>query len=76
MTWPAFDPELAREDVIDIPVQVNGKMRGKVTTPVDASESDVVAAAKADENVSRHLDGRSVRKVIYVPNRMLNLIVG
>ena len=76
VAWPAFDPQLAREDVIDIPVQVNGKMRGKVTTAVDASESDVVAAAKADENVSRHLDGRSVRKVIYVPNRMLNLIVG
>jgi leucyl-tRNA synthetase len=76
VSWPACDAELAREDAIEIPVQVNGKMRGKVVAALDASEAAVLAAAKADENVVRHLDGKTVRKVIYVPNRMLNLIVG
>jgi leucyl-tRNA synthetase len=76
VSWPPFDPVLAREDSVDIPVQINGKMRGKVTVPADAEEDAVLASAKADENVARHLDGKSVRKVIYVPNRMLNLIVG
>jgi leucyl-tRNA synthetase len=76
VSWPACDAELAREDAIEIPVQVNGKMRGKVVAALDASEAAVLAAAKADENVVRHLDGKMVRKVIYVPNRMLNLIVG
>jgi leucyl-tRNA synthetase len=76
VAWPPFDPVLAREDSVEIPVQINGKMRGKVTVEADASEDAVVTAAKADENVARHLEGKTVRKVIYVPNRMVNLIVG
>jgi leucyl-tRNA synthetase len=76
VSWPPFDPVLAREDSAEIPVQVNGKMRGKVTVAADAAEDVVLASAKADENVARHLEGKTVRKVIYVPNRMLNLIVG
>ena len=76
VAWPAFDPELARKDSIEIPVQVNGKMRGKVTMPADAQEGAIVDAAKAEENVARHLEGKTVRKAIYVPGRMVNLIVG
>jgi leucyl-tRNA synthetase len=75
VAWPRFDPELAREDSIEIPVQVNGKMRGKVTVAADAAEDAIVSAAKADENVLRHLDGKTLRKAIYVPGRMVNLIV-
>ena len=56
--------------------QVNGKVRGKVTVAADASQDDVLAAAKADDNVSRHLEGVSLRKVIYVPGKLLNLVVG
>ncbi len=74
--WPRFDPSLAEQDEVEIPVQVNGKMRGKITVAKGAAQEAVEAAAKADENVSRHLDGKTIRKVILIPDRMLNIVVG
>ncbi len=74
--WPRFDPRLAEQDEVEIPVQVNGKMRGKITVAKGAAQDIVEAAAKADENVSRHLDGKTIRKVILIPDRMLNIVVG
>ena len=56
-------------------VQVNGKTRSKVTVPRDAAEETVVAAAPADETVRRFTAGKPIRKVIYVPNRLVNLVV-
>ncbi len=76
VAWPAFDAELAREDSIEIPVQVNGKMRGKITVAADTAEDAIVEVAKAEENVARHLEGKALRKAIYVPGRMVNLIAG
>ena len=57
-------------------VQVNGKMRGRVEVAAGAGEDEVVAAAQAVENVARHLDGKTVRKIIHVPDKLLNLVVG
>ena len=57
-------------------VQVNGKLRGRVTLATGSGEEDAKAAALADENVCRHTDGKTVRKVIYVPDKLLNLVVG
>jgi len=76
VAWPAYDASLAVEDEVDLPVQVNGKMRGKVRVAKGADQAAVEAAAKADENVARHLDGKTIRKVILIPDRMLNIVVG
>ena len=57
-------------------VQVNGKVRGKVTVPVDADKEAVEAAALADPNVARFLEGKTLRKVIVVPGRLVNVVAG
>ena len=63
-------------DAVEIAVQVNGKLRGNVTVPADASKEDVLAAARAHENVARYLnDGGTVRKEVVVPGRLVNFVV-
>ena len=74
--WPTHDPAMLVEDSIEYPVQVNGKLRGKVTVPADADEAAIEAAARADENVAEHMAGKTVRKVIVVPKRLINIVVG
>src|SRR5690606_41814218 len=73
---PQADPSLLASDTSEIPVQVNGKMRGRVTVPADANQDAVVAIARADDNVRRHLEGQNVRRAIYVRGRILNFVVG
>jgi leucyl-tRNA synthetase len=74
--WPAFDPELAAEERITLVVQVNGKLRARMEVPADVSEEEAKEAALADENVQRHIQGRKVRRLIYVPGRLVNVVVG
>ena len=76
ISWPGFDAEKAIADDVEFVVQVNGKLRSRLTVPRGTSEDDVRAAAVADENVARFVDGASVRKVIFVPDRLINLVVG
>ena len=64
------------EDEVEVAVQVNGKTRSRVSVPRDSSESAVVDAAMADEITTRFVGGKEIRKRIYVPNRLLNLVVG
>jgi leucyl-tRNA synthetase len=73
--WPEADPALAVEDSITLAVQVNGKLRGTVALPRDADRDAAQAAALADPAVQRALGGRPVRKVIVVPNRVVNVVV-
>jgi leucyl-tRNA synthetase len=73
--WPSFDLEKAKEDTITLAVQVNGKVRGTVPLPAGASEEAALAAARAEPNVARHLEDAELRRVIYVPDRLLNLVV-
>jgi leucyl-tRNA synthetase len=75
-TWPAWDERLTIEDTMEIPVQVNGKTRSKVRVPRAADEAAVVRAALGDATVARLTDGKEVRKRIYVPGRLLNIVVG
>ena len=72
--WPQFDATKLVESSIEVPVQVNGKLRGKVVVPADADEPAVLSAAEAE--VSKHLDGKQIRKRVYVPGKMVNLVVG
>jgi len=74
--WPVFDPALTVEDEMVVAVQVNGKTRGTVTLARDAGEDAARAAAYADVVIAKHLEGKDVRKVIWVPGRLLNLVVG
>ena len=74
--WPKFDAALAQDDVYVMPVQVNGKKRGEISLPVGATEEQIREMALADEGVKRHLEGMSIRKIIIVPNRILNFVVG
>jgi leucyl-tRNA synthetase len=73
--WPKFDPALAAEDEIEIPVQVNGKLRGKVIVPAAATDDQVKAAALADEKVMSAIAGKQVVKVIVVPKKLVNIVI-
>jgi leucyl-tRNA synthetase len=74
--WPAFDPALVKDDVVEIGVQVNGKARASIQIPADANEAVAKAAALADPKVQEFTKDKTVKKVIYVKGRILNLIVG
>ena len=74
-SWPEFDPELAREDEITLVVQVNGKVRDRITVPADISESDAKEIALQSEAIQRHLSGKEPRKVIVVPGRLVNIVI-
>jgi leucyl-tRNA synthetase len=74
--WPSFDPAKLATDTVEIPVQVNGKLRATISLERGSSEEAASAAALADEGVQRHIGDASVRKTVYVPDRLLNLVVG
>jgi len=76
VSWPATNEELAKEDEVEIPVQVNGKVRGRVTVPAGSLQDEVMKRAQADAGVAGHLAGKTVRKVIFVADKMLNVVVG
>jgi leucyl-tRNA synthetase len=73
--WPRYDGELAKEEEIEIPVQINGKLRSRVVVPADATEDFVLERALADEKVQAAIAGKRVVKKIYVPGKMVNLVV-
>ncbi len=73
--WPSADPEAVRQDELEIPVQVNGKLRGKVVVSATAGEDEVRATALADEGVRKALDGKTPKKVILVKGRLVNVVV-
>jgi leucyl-tRNA synthetase len=73
--WPKYDPALAAEDEIEIPVQVNGKLRGLVVVPAAATEDQIKQAALADEKVKATTAGKQLVKVIVVPKKLVNVVV-
>lgn len=72
--WPVGDPSLAAEDVITLAVQINGKVRGRLDVPASITEESAAEQALAHPNVRKHLEGLTVRKVIYVPGRIVNIV--
>ena len=74
--WPAVDESALVRDSVELVVQVKGKVRGKVTVAADADEDTIRAAALAEPNVQKHIEGQTLRKVIIVPGRLVNLVVG
>ncbi|MDE3004338.1 MAG: leucine--tRNA ligase [Gemmatimonadota bacterium] len=74
--WPQYDEAKAVESTIEVAIQVNGKLRATISVGVDALEADVVDAARAEENVARYIEEKEERRVIYVPGRLVNFVVG
>jgi leucyl-tRNA synthetase len=74
--WPVADAQYLKADVLEIPVQVNGKVRGKISVPAEAQEVEVIEIAKTDANVGKHLAGQTVKRAIYVRGRIVNFVVG
>ena len=75
MSWPMADEEIAKEDEIELPVQINGKVRARIVVSADADEDSVKQAALQTAEVQSHLDGKEPRRVIVVPGRMVNVVV-
>ena len=74
--FPEADPALLVDETVEIPVQVNGKVRARVHVPADADAAAIEAAARADDRVAALLEGATVRKVVAVPGRLVNFVVG
>ncbi len=73
--WPTFDPALIKQDQLAIVVQVNGKKRAEITVPADASEDAVKQIALGERNVQRFIEGKTVKKMVVVPGKLLNVVV-
>ena len=74
--WPQWREDALQRDVVTVVVQINGKLRGKLEVPADTSREDVERAALAEPNIARHLDGLTVRKIIVVPGKLVNVVAG
>ncbi len=75
VAWPDFDAGLAAEEELEIPVQVNGKLRSKIRVAVGVTEEEIRRLAQADEKVAEHLNGRQIVKIIVVPQKLINIVV-
>jgi leucyl-tRNA synthetase len=74
--WPTYDPAKLVESTMELPVQVNGKLRGKISVPADATADQILAAAATAEGVTNWIEGKPVKKRLYVPKKLVNFVVG
>jgi leucyl-tRNA synthetase len=74
-TWPTYDESLLVEDTIEVPVQINGKMRGKIQVAADIGKDALAEAAKSDPKIAGHLEGKIIVKEIVIPGKMVNLVI-
>jgi leucyl-tRNA synthetase len=74
--WPAYDSSLLEQESFELVVQVNGKVRDRIEASVAAGEDELIALARSSVRVAPHLEGKTVRKTIVVPRKLVNLVVG
>ena len=74
-TWPSYDEDKLSFDSFEMPVQINGKVRGKVIMDKEASKEDAIKSAQEDNNIKSYIEGKEIRKIIYVPGKILNIVV-
>ena len=74
-SWPTYDESKTADDSVEVVVQINGKLRGKIMIPVDMDKNEVLALAKADEKVAESIEGKTIVKEIVVPNKIVNIVV-
>src|SRR5687767_14256547 len=72
--WPAFDPKLAKEDEAEIPVQVNGKLRGRLRIPFGAAREIVEQQALGDDKIQQFVAGKQIAKIIVIPDKLVNIV--
>ena len=72
--WPEYDEEKTKENDVEIVIQIMGKVRAKITVPVDMTKDDVLAAAKAEPKIAELLDGKEIKKEVYVPGKLVNFV--
>ncbi len=75
VAWPRFDPNLTRDETVELPVQINGKVRSRIVLPADATTEQIEHAARADAKIQAQLEGKTVKKVIVVPGKLINVVV-
>jgi leucyl-tRNA synthetase len=75
VAWPKYDAVLAKEEEVEIPVQINGKLRSRVIVAVDAPEDTIIEGALADEKIRAAIVGKQIVKTIVVPGKLLNIVV-
>jgi leucyl-tRNA synthetase len=73
--WPTFDPALTVDAMVEVPVQISGKLRGKIAVPAGADAAELERTARADERIGQLLAGRQVVKTVAVPGRLINFVV-
>lgn len=73
--WPEVDASALVQESVELVVQVNGKVRGRISVAADAQQADIEAAASGEENVLKHITGKPVRKIIIVPGKLVNVVI-
>ena len=73
--WPEYDPDLAKDDVLEIPVQINGKVRTKIFVTEELAETEIKSLALEDENIKKWLSGSEPKKIIYIPGKIINIVL-
>jgi leucyl-tRNA synthetase len=74
-SWPAFDHQYIQESTLEIPIQINGKVRGRIATPADADEKEIEKTALLDPRIQKYLEGHTVRKIIVIPKKLINIVI-
>ena len=74
-SWPVYDESKTADDTVEVIVQINGKLKGKVNAPVDMDKEELLALAKTDEKVASAIEGKTVVKEIVIPNKIVNIVV-
>ena len=74
--WPGYDPALLKDEEVEVPVQVNGKLRARVVVPADSDGPAIEAAARRDERIAAMIEGKTILKVVVVPGKLVNFVVG
>ena len=72
--WPEFDEEKTKENSVEIVLQFMGKVRSRITVPVDITKDEAIALAKADEKIASAISGKTIKKEIYVPGKLVNIV--
>ena len=72
--WPAYDEDKCRDSEVEMAIQINGKLRGKIEVPASASKEEVEQLALTEQNIVRHLEGLTVRKVVVIPGKLVNVV--
>ena len=75
VAWPSFDPALAKEDEVVVIVQINGRVRSRLTVPASTTQDDLREAALRHERTQEWIAGKTIRKVIVVPQKLVNIVV-